>query len=279
MKLYYLEPANKDNWNEALPIGNGSIGAMIFGGVQKEHVQINEETVLDKGTKNMNNKDAHKYLPVIRKVLLNRKVKKTETLTSMVTRATPYDERYYETLGDIFIDFKDQNGSAEDYKRELNLNNSMVKIRYRINGVEYLREMFPSAVNKVMVIHFTANKTGSISFISSLKTKRCYDYVSSKREDTIELKGKSEKGIDFCSFIKVVLKGGKISNDENRFIVEKADEVTLFINARTDFWGDDPEEWCLNNIERASATSYKKLRRDHLNHCQKFLKNEESIFI
>ncbi|URZ15681.1 glycoside hydrolase family 95 protein [Clostridium felsineum] len=271
MELWYKNPAKEDDWNEALPIGNGSLGAMVFGGTKREHIQLNEETVWDGGPRNRNNKDAYKYLPKVRELLFEGQIKKAQCLTELAMFATPEDERHYEPLGDIFIKFENHDKEIKNYKRELDLDNAIAKVSYKIEDVVYKRELFISAVHKVMVMKLSSDKKGSISFRLKLTRERYYDYLFAKEEDTVELKGKSgsDRGIEFCSLVKASSKGGKVYTIGNNLIVEDADEAIVLLNARTNYWGDNPENWCFQNIKKASNISYEDLKKAHIDDYRK----------
>lgn len=266
MKLWYLEPADKKNWNEALPIGNGRLGGMIYGGVDEEHIQLNEETVWDGGPRDRNNPDSLKYLNEIRKLLFEGRIKEAEELAALAMVATPEDQRHYESLGDMYIHFKNHEEAYSEYSRELDLNNAIARVNYRIGETTYFRESFSSAVDGVMVTRLTADKEQSLSLLLSLGRERYFDENTALTQDTIFLKGKSgsEKGICFCAMIKAVVEGGITYSIGNKVIIEKADSVTLFLAARTDYWGDKPKEWCMDRISKATSISYEQLKRAHV---------------
>lgn len=264
MRLFYEKPAV--DWNEALPIGNGKLGAMVFGDVKKEHMQLNEETVWDGGPRDRNNKDALKYLPVIRKLLFDGNVKEAEKLNELAMYGTPEDERHYSTLGDLHLDFEDDNGEIKDYTRELNIDEAIARVNYKIGAVSYGREIFISAPENAMIINLKASKPYSISFVMSLARDTYFDYIEAIHGNTIVMRGKSgsDKGIEYCSMVKANAKGGETFSIGNKVIVKNADEVTIILTARTDYWGDEPLSWCNDNLNRVSNISYENLKRDHI---------------
>lgn len=266
MKLWYTEPANSDDWNEALPIGNGALGGMIFGGVEKEHIQLNEETMYDGGPRDRNNVDALKYLPAIRKCLFEGNIKEAERLTALAMAGTPVQARNYESLGDLFITFNNHSGEVKEYYRELDISEAVARVKYTLDDAQYHREVFTSAVDKVMVVRLTSDKPGKISFTASLNRDRYFDDNLAVGGNGIVLRGKtgSQKGIEFTTLIRVVNEGGRVYTIGNKVIVENADAATLFLDARTDYWGDQPEEWCMAAINNAAKVPYEELKRKHI---------------
>ncbi|WP_183277179.1 glycoside hydrolase family 95 protein [Clostridium fungisolvens] len=266
LKLWYTKPAELDNWNEALPIGNGSIGAMVFGGIKSERIQLNEETVWDGGPRDRNNKDALKYLPKIRKLLFEGNIKEAEKLTSLAMAGTPEDSRHYESLGDIFLTFNENTDEVTNYERSLDISNAIAEVKYKQGDVDFRREIFISSVDKVMVMKVSSSKKSYISFTLNLSRERYFDYIDAVSDDTIILKGKSgsEEGIRFCSMVKVEADGGNTYSIGNKIVVENSDEVTILLTARTDYYKDEPVKWCSETIEKAMKKTYSDLKNDHI---------------
>src|SRR5690606_26179152 len=185
MKLWYKEPANaivKDQvngqeddpeWLKALPMGNGHLGAMIFGDVNMERVQLNEKTLWSGSHDDNDNPEAAKYLDQIRSLLFAGKYKEATALTNQTQvskgagsglgRGAKLPFGSYQTVGDLFFDFENKSG-YKDYYRELDLNEAVTHIRYTQGDIRFYREMFVSYPAKALVIRFTANKKGAISF-------------------------------------------------------------------------------------------------------------------
>jgi alpha-L-fucosidase 2 len=158
LKLWYNRPAK--NWNEALPIGNGRLGAMIFGTPAEELLQLNEATLWSGGPVNTNpNPFAAGYLPEIRKALLNEQYKEAEELTQKLQGL--YTESY-EPLGDLSIK-SDLGGEITDYYRDLDISSAIATTRFKANGVEFTRQYFSSAPDQIMVIRLAASKKGALN--------------------------------------------------------------------------------------------------------------------
>ena len=145
MKLKYNKPAQmklwtddgivEEEWHKALPVGNGSLGGMVFGGIKTEQIQLNEESVWYGGKRDRNNPNALENLNKIREYLFNGNIKAAEELTTLALSGTPEGQRHYEPLGDLFIDFKIDNGEVKDYERNLDIENAVVNIKYNVGDV------------------------------------------------------------------------------------------------------------------------------------------------
>jgi len=274
-KLWYKKAAS--DWNEALPIGNGRLGGMIFGGVGREHIQLNEDSVWYGGPRDRNNPDALKNLPKIRSLLFEGKIKEAERLAKMALSGTPEGQRHYQPLGDLFLNFNHSDSEVEDYYRELDINESIARVRYSYDGVNYTREYFASAVDQLIVIRITADKPGSISFDAQLRRGKYLDMLQSISEDSIMMKGNTggEDGIGFCAIVRAVAKGGNVYTIGENLLVENADEVTLFISAATSFRSHDYIDLCKKYIDNALKKEYKEILEDHIKDYQSFFHRME----
>ena len=180
MKIWSNEKFTEEEWYKALPIGNGSLGGMIFGGIKTEQIQLNEETVWYGGKRDRNNPNALENLNKIREYLFKGNIKEAEDLANLALSAIPEGQRQYEPLGDLFIDFKIDNGEVKNYERSLDLKEAVVNIKYNVGDVAYTREIFTSSPDKVMVINLNCNKSQSISFIGRLDRGKNYDHIYGK---------------------------------------------------------------------------------------------------
>ena len=160
--LWYTEPARK--WPDALPIGNGQFGAMVFGQVQKERWQLNEDSVWYGSPKDRNPKDALKYLPKLRKLLDEGRLREAEDLVETAFVAMPESQRHYESLGLVNLIFPHTEKDSSNYKRHLDLENAITSVSYDWQGVRYSRELFASNPANVIASKFSASKPGNISF-------------------------------------------------------------------------------------------------------------------
>jgi alpha-L-fucosidase 2 len=274
MKLWYTEPANPKDWNEALPIGNGSLGGMVFGGVKTENIQLNEDTLWYGGPRDRTNPDALKNLSKIRELLFEGKLKEAEKLSLFAQSGTPEISRHYESLGDLHINFETPYGEIKNYRRELDIERAVVTISYTIGNVNYKREIFSTAVHKAMVIRLTADKPGSISFNAQMSRMRYLDERIAIDDSTLLMSGAGggEGGVSFCSLLKALPEGGNVYTLGSTLLVEDADAVTLLLDARTNFYGDLPHEWCLTTLDIASKVSYEELLKEHIKDYQAYFK-------
>jgi alpha-L-fucosidase 2 len=278
MKLWYTEPANPKDWNEALPIGNGSLGGMIFGGVKTENIQLNEDTLWYGGPRDRTNPDALKNLPKIRELLFEGKLKEGEKLSLLAQAGTPERSRHYESLGNLEINFENSNEVVQNYKRELDIEKAIVTISYTLGKVNYKREIFSTAVHKVMVIRLTADKPGSISFAAQMSRLEYLDKRVAMDHSTLLMEGTGggNGAVGFCTLFKAISEGGDTYTLGSTLLVENADAVTLLLDARTSFYGDVPLEWCLNTLDIVSKVSYEELLTEHIKEYQNYL-NRTSI--
>jgi alpha-L-fucosidase 2 len=173
LTLWYRTPAT--TWNEALPIGNGRLGAMVFGGVEQEHLQLNEETLWSGGPYDPVVKGAAAALPEIRRLLFLGDIARAHDLFGRRMMGKPYEQMKYQPLGDLLLDFP-KTGAATDYRRELDLDRAMTRVTYRAAGVTYTREVFVSAPDQVLVMRLTADRPGAVTFSAVLHGVRNPDH-------------------------------------------------------------------------------------------------------
>jgi len=230
LTLFYTNAAVK--WTEALPIGNGRLGAMIFGGVEREHLQLNEATLWAGGPYDPNNTNALAALPEARKLVFDGKYDEAAQLISSNMMAVPVREMPYETLGDLWLDFGTNAGPIEDYRRDLDLDTAVATVSYTANGVHFKREMFASPVDQVIVIHLTADKPGQISFTAGMSTPQQADITAefsdrsfpsgAAGDETLIMRGvnggaRGIKGaLKFQAQVQVLAQGGIIHSSKMR---------------------------------------------------------------
>lgn len=265
-RLWYIQPAKE--WNEALPIGNGRLGGMVFGRVHKERVQLNEDSVWYGGPRDRNNPYALKHLSQIRKLLADGRLKEAEDLAALAFTGTPETQRHYEPLGDLLINMEHHETETSNYSRELDLDNAITKVQYSIGNVTFNRETFSSYPDQVMVSRLTASEANSISFRALLDrgNARNYDELESISNNAIVMRGETggKDGIVFRCAIKAIPENGSVKTLGNHLIVEKADAVTLIVAAATSYRYDEPEQHCLKTIERVAGKAYQGLRQNHV---------------
>lgn len=262
-KLWYDKPA--DSWEEALPIGNGRMGAMVFGTVETEHIQLNEDSVWYGGKIDRNNPDALKNLPKIRELILSGQITEAEELMVYALSGTPQSQRPYQSLGDLLINFKNMDGDKSEYIRSLSLDEAIHTVQMKVGENEYKRETFLSAVDEVMVVRLTSDGNQKITFSALLMRERFYDNVKGVGNDTIMLNGNlGVGGIEFMMMLKAVVDGGECQVIGEHLVVSNADAVTLLFSAGTTFRYQDVQQQLVRNISEASSYSYEELKKRHI---------------
>lgn len=237
-RLWYKQPAAQ--WEEALPLGNGRLGAMVFGGVQSERIQLNEESIWYGGPVHRRNPDAVRYLPMIRKALLDGRIAAAEKMMVRGLSGCPVSMHPYQPLGDITLRF-DGKGEVANYRRTLDLETAVARVEYTQNGVAYTREAFISAPDDCMVIRIRGDKPGSVSFDAVLtrseingfqQSGRYYDGVGKRSQREIFLHGNLGRGgYEFAMNLRAKAKGGSVRVIGETLCIEKADEVLLIFTA------------------------------------------------
>ena len=167
LSLWYRQAAT--NWTEALPLGNGRLGAMVFGGTEKERIQLNEGTLWAGGPYDPNNPHALVALPEARRLIFAGKYDDAAKLISDKMMAVPLRQLPYQTMGDLFLDFG-TNAAPENYRHALDLDTAVASVNYTANGVHFKREIFSSALDQVIVVRLTADQPGRISFVAGMTT-------------------------------------------------------------------------------------------------------------
>src|SRR5674476_1188647 len=226
LKLWYSQPASV--WEEALPIGNGRLGAMVFGGITEEHIQFNEETLWTGAPHDYSHEGASQYLDQIRELIWQGKQKEAETLAMEKFMSVPLGQRKYQPFGDLWIKFRNQ-GEVTDYRRELELSTALCKTTYKSGTVTYTRKYLASVPDQTIAVSLKADKKQAISLDLSLTAMHEGFTAIAKNDGTIELNVKVKDGVlTGTARLKMVIKGGKISVKDNQLIVEKADEAMIY---------------------------------------------------
>jgi alpha-L-fucosidase 2 len=268
--LFYDEPAVE--WTQALPVGNGRLGAMVFGGVQTERLQLNEGTLWAGGPYDPVNPQALEALPEVRRLISDGRYKEAQELISAKMMAVPLWQVPYQTVGSLWLDFA-QSGAA-DYRRDLDLEEATASVSYTAGGVRFSREVFASAPDGVIVVRLGADRPGALSFTARMDTPM-KAAVSTEGEGTLVMRGVGGDHAGIAGAIRyearvlVLAQGGSMSAGEDSISVEGADSVTLLIAVATSFRsycdvGGDPEAVVRASIEAASAKSFEALREAHV---------------
>ncbi|MUG21566.1 glycoside hydrolase family 95 protein [Paenibacillus macerans] len=265
-RLWYRKPAAE--WNEALPIGNGRLGAMIFGGTAEEKLQLNEDSVWYGGPRDRNNEDALPHLPQIRKLIMEGRLQEAEELAALTMTGLPEAQRHYLPLGDLLLSFADHEQPAQDYMRELDLENGVSRISYRIGEVRYTRELFASYPDQAIVIRVSADKEKAISFKARFNRKN-WRYLEKSEKwglSGLVMRGEcgGKDGGAFCAVMKAVPEGGDCRTLGDHLLVNGADAVTLLLAAGTTFRHPDPELYGKRRLDELSRDPYTELLARHI---------------
>ncbi|MFF2090461.1 glycoside hydrolase N-terminal domain-containing protein [Paenibacillus sp. NPDC058174] len=265
-QLWYKQPAKI--WDEALPLGNGKLGAMVFGDVYNERIALNEDSVWYGGPTDRNNPDALPNLPEIRRLLAEGRLNEAQELSVMALSGIPESQRHYMPLGDLHLSFQYEGEGVHDYERRLDLIDGIASVRYSVGQTRYEREQFISFPDQVIVTRMTSDSSGGISFKARLSrgNNRYYDELTREGDDTIVMRGNcgGSKGSDFRTVLRVAAEGGTVRIIGEYLIVEKADHVTLLLSAATSYRHDNPESYALQTAANASRRSYEELKERHL---------------
>ncbi|MFI5195426.1 MAG: glycosyl hydrolase family 95 catalytic domain-containing protein, partial [Chitinophagales bacterium] len=245
--LWYSKAAAK--WEEALPVGNGRLGAMIFGKTDEEIIQLNEDTYWSGGPYSTVVKGGAKVLPEIQKLVFNEEMLKAHNLFGRNLMGYPVEQQKYQSLANLHLLFADQK-PVSGYKRWLDLEDGISGVTYSAGGVNYQRDVFSSEPDQVIVVRLTASKPGSISFSANLRGVRnqthsdyATDYFRMDGDgvDALKLTGKSADymGVSgrlrYEAVLKAIPEGGRMTVDEATLKIENADAVTLYFVAATNF--------------------------------------------
>ncbi len=276
LKLWYNTPA--ENWNEALPVGNGRLGAMVFGNPAKEQLQLNEETVWSGGPNNNITAESGAAIPKLRKLLFDGKFEEAQAIADVEMFPKKNSGMIYQPVGNLFLEF-DGHQNAKNYYRDLNIEKAVATVTYELDGVKYKREIFSSFTDQVMIVRVTADKPGKISFTAFMDSPQ----KSEQRiqNDKLILSGttsdhEGEKGrIKFESQVKAIAEGGKVSAGNNSWIIKNANAATLYISIATNFVNykdvsGDAGTKAASFLDKAIKKKYTAALADHIKFYQQF---------
>lgn len=263
-KLWYNE--STWDWNQALPIGNGRLGAMIFGGVSDEHLQVNEDSVWYGGPMDRNNPDALKNLPKIREFIKNGQIPEAEELMLHSLSGTPQGQRPYQTLGDIDLPFG-LYGEVTEYRRELDLANAIHTVTFKHNGANHKREIFASGADGVIVMHFETDASEGMNCTPLLTRHKFYDHSGHCNDHSIYLDAKlGGDGLSLASVLSGKVEGGSLEVIGERMVIRGAKKITLFFNATTTWYSKDqsPLDYAYAKIAKIMNDTYEDIRARHI---------------
>ena len=272
LRLWYRQPAMK--WVEALPLGNGRLGAMVFGGVNREQLQLNEDTLWGGGPYDPSNPDAAAALPEVRRLIFAGEYRAAQDLVQAKMMARPLREMPYQTVGGLVLDF-DHGENAKAYHRELDLDSATAATSYSVDDVTYRREYFISPVDQTLVVRLTANQPGSLTFDVSMNTPMAHPSIATEGGDTLVLDARNGdyQGVPgqltYQCWTLVLNDGGVVKAMDSRLRVESADEVVILVAAATSFVNyrdvsGDSASIARRTIRAARSKSYAELHAAHV---------------
>ncbi|MGP3972333.1 glycoside hydrolase family 95 protein [Streptomyces sp. 6N223] len=277
LRLWY--PGEAAEWLEALPIGNGRLGAMVFGGVGSERLQLNEDTVWAGGPYDPANPDGLANLQEIRNRVFAGDWGGAQSLIDSSFMGNPLGELPYQTVGNLTLTFPD-GGAATDYYRELDLTTAVALTRYARDGVTYTREAFASGADQVIVVRLTADATGSVSFSAAFDSPQ-NSSAHSPDPLTIGLDGTTEDWegvagqVRFRALATVRNTGGTVTSENGTLTVDGADAVTVLISIGANYTSfqdltGDQDARALDPLLTAGDRAYDVLRSRHVEDYQRF---------
>jgi alpha-L-fucosidase 2 len=277
LRLWYLAPARQ--WVEALPVGNGRLGAMIYGDPCNEIIQLNENTVWAGQPNRNDNPDAKEALPVIRKLIFEGKYKEAQELANQTVISKTSNGMPYQTVGNLRLSFPGHN-SYSDYYRELDIENAIESSRYKANGVTYSTKVFASFPDQVIVARISADKPRSLGFTASIDRPSKVN-ISTTSDNELVMSGKtndceSVKGnVQFVVRVKILTTGGSISATDTSLCVAEANEATIYVSIATNFinYNDisgNADEKAGMLLQKAMKKSYDQILSDHVADFRKY---------
>ena len=277
-----------ENWNEAIPIGNGRLGGMVWGGIKQERIQTNDDTFWSGEPRNVQNPGAAQYLPEIRQLLIDQKHSEAQKLIN--SKMLGPNNQSYMRLTDCVVDVP--SGDFTDYHRELDMNRGIVTVSYRQGGVGFVREIFASYPDQTIVMRIKSEKPRSITFDATLSSKVNHTVRIDEAAQQVIIDGQAPQnvnpeyngfslptyqeghGMRFQGRLVVDNKGGKVGAADNKLKVSGADEVTICFVAATSFNGFDKDPYkegkdekrlCRDYTKKIKGKSFSKLLKAHVN--------------
>ncbi|BCU78407.1 glycoside hydrolase N-terminal domain-containing protein [Luteolibacter sp. LG18] len=281
LHLWYRQPARE--WVEALPFGNGRLGGMYFGGVERDRIQLNEDTIWSGGPYDPANPKAPDAIRKSRELIFAGKRAEAEALLAGNALGVPPRMVQYQTLGSVVLDFGTRSSEpVTEYRRSLDLDTAVATTTFKRGGVTYTREVFSSAPDQVVAIRLSADKPGALDFRASWETPFT-DATSSFENGVLTLSGKGSDEADtpgairFKGMLKAKTDGGQVTAEGNAIHVSQSDSVTLVASCGTNFvnyqnLGADPAARAIKDLTEASGKSYQDLRDRHVKEHQSWFR-------
>ncbi len=264
-QLFYNQPAF--TWTEALPVGNGRLGAMVYGGPAQEQIQFNEETLWTGGPHDYSHKGASKYLDEIRQLLFDGKQKEAQDLASEVFMSEPLHQQAYQPFGDLIINFPGHEEYA-NYTRKLDLGQALVTTSYKVNGVIFTREVFISNPDDLLAIRITADKPAALHFDVAMDSPHFLKSILTDGNNQ-QLDVKISDGVMIGKAWFRVDTDGKVTPAYDKIAVSDATSVVIYLSAKTNFVNfqdvsDIPQRYFNASIRKFSTLDYDETKARHI---------------
>ncbi len=283
-KIFFNKPAL--NWEEALPIGNGKLGGMVYGDPYTELIQLNEDSVWYGGPIDRNNKSALENLPKIRELIFNGKINEAQNLCALALSGTPEEQRHYEPMGNLYLLFEGADERITEYQRTLDIENAVSEVKFKMDDVEYKRQVIASHPEGVIAINITTEKIGGISFHTQLtRGNPTWDFTPYQKQIfrhpnynayidscqsidnnsvlmSAQCGGKGAVEL-FCG-VSVVAKGGTVETIGNSIVVKNANNATILLACETTFREKNPKAIVINRLKKLENKNWVDLYNEHV---------------
>lgn len=259
--LWFDKPA--ETWSQALPIGNGRLGAMVSGGGKSEILQLNQDSIWYGGHIDRINPDAKSHLEEVRGLILAGKIPEAENLLRYTFSGTPRGERPYQPLGNVELTFHETGTELSEYRRELDLEKGMVTESYTVPGKKMCKEYLASYPHGVIAVHMEAEE-GTISLDALLRRAKFYDHTGKLDEQTIYMDATlGAEGVTFLAAVRAQAVGGEVKVLGEHLLVRGAKELTLYIGCETSYYEKDWKKVLQDKLDRACSDGYTCVKEKH----------------
>jgi alpha-L-fucosidase 2 len=273
LKLWYNKPAG-ETWENALPVGNGRLGAMVYGNVEREILQLNEHTVWSGSPHRNDNTAALSSLPVIRQLIFDGKHKQAEELANQAIISKTSHGQMFQPVGSLQLSFPDHQQYTQ-YRRELDIEKAVAQTTYVAGGVTYSRQVLASLADGVIVMHLTASKPRSLSFSAFLTTPQPHAVVSTSSDRELVVAGRTidHEGVEgklrFKGIVRLQSDDGTITSTDTSLVVRNASAVTFYISMATSFnsyrdIGGDEHERVVTSLDAAYRKPFAEIVKGHV---------------
>ena len=273
--LWYRQPAR--NWNEALPVGNGRLGGMVYGGVSREWIQLNEDSLWSGAAIDYYKPNGPAIVKQARELMFAGKYGDVEKLIKgkFLSARLPSGTHTYQMLGDLELTFPSAD-KVKNYRRDLDLDQAVARVQYEVDGVGYLREIFSSPADQAIIVRISSDKRGKVDFNAALQ-RQFHASVKALGSDGLVMSGKVQstnkenakfpsgaEGVRYAAHMKIIPDGGSVSVVKGKLQIKGANSAVILITAATDFRGIEPLALSRKQLVDAAGKTYEDLLRDHM---------------